>query len=82
MNKYLEKIAEEYSEDRYYANLRAAGAHFLTGGLAAMGGNYVGSRPILSSIHQKGNVDKGTLRKILRDNKDLEVTFISIKRSL
>lgn len=79
MNKYLEKIAKEYSDDRYNANRLAAAGHFFTGDAAAVAGNHLGIKPITKALGQTGSVDKSTLRKILKDNKDLDVTFSAHK---
>jgi hypothetical protein len=79
MNKYLEKIAKEYSDERKSTNVGLGVGHFFTGGLATVAGSYVGTKPILNSIGKPGNVDKGTLRKVLKANKDLDVTFSSHK---
>ena len=50
MNKFLEKIAEEYSEDRHTANQIAAGTHLFTGGLAAAVGNHFGIKPVMATV--------------------------------
>lgn len=81
LNKYLEKIAEDYSEDRYVGNAAGAAVHALgLGHLAVVGGTHLGTIPIIKDVQAgKGNVNKSTLRKILKGNRDLDVTFSRFK---
>lgn len=76
-NRYLEKIAEKQKEGPHPIGSAIAGT--LGAGFAsAVVGNAVqgaASMPIMKSMHETPGMDRSTLRKILRDNKDLNTTF-------
>lgn len=76
-NRYLEKIAEKQKEGPHPIGSAIAGT--LGAGFAAgtIGGiaRAAGSMPIVKSMHETPSMDRSTLRKILRDNKDLNTTF-------
>lgn len=73
MNKYLEKIASKVEKnDHHVLKGLAGGAGAFVGGVAASNASAL---PLIREIAQHHRFSQGALKKVMRDNKDLNVTF-------
>lgn len=75
MNKYLEKIAEETKKDKKKnMGVLAGGVVGLGSTVASMEGARLAQKPIINALDETPTIDRATWKKIIRSNKDLNVT--------
>lgn len=75
MNKYLEKIAESFTDKQM-----GAATIGTIGGVGAMGvAGHHATKPLIKQMRSKGPMTKQELRRVLRHNKDVNVTFSAHK---